>query len=138
MQTHFETPACWDWPLPSDDLVEQCSYENGLLLFEWQDGHCAVCGSDWHKLVEDHDHKTGLVRGYLCRRCNSGEGRNREPDTIYSKYRNRNPASILGIREVYTNIFGKTPMHPPPMTPERMQQLQELVDRCWSQEETEE
>lgn len=45
-----------------------------------EQGHCcAVCrtdepggrGSNWHI---DHDHTTGLVRGLLCTRCNSGLG----------------------------------------------------------------
>ena len=38
-----------------------------------QDGHCAVCGATG-KLVADHDHKTGLLRGLLCRACNQREG----------------------------------------------------------------
>lgn len=34
---------------------------------------CAMCGSD-KKLVVDHDHKTGKVRGALCHRHNIGIG----------------------------------------------------------------
>ena len=34
---------------------------------------CQVCGSD-DKLVIDHDHVTGAVRGMLCHACNKAEG----------------------------------------------------------------
>lgn len=41
-------------------------------LFKQQKGRCAVCGNKprtmW--LAVDHDHKTGEVRGLLCKRCN--------------------------------------------------------------------
>jgi hypothetical protein len=37
-----------------------------------QDGHCALCPgtSKRGKLHTDHDHRTGLIRGLLCFRCN--------------------------------------------------------------------
>ena len=34
---------------------------------------CAICGSRKERQV-DHCHKTGVVRGTLCRRCNSTLG----------------------------------------------------------------
>lgn len=47
-----------------------------------QDNKCAICGGEgflmrkhhWSKLVVDHDHKTGVVRGLLCHNCNRALG----------------------------------------------------------------
>lgn len=41
-------------------------------LFRQQDGKCAICRQPrQQRLSVDHDHKTGLCRGLLCRRCNN-------------------------------------------------------------------
>lgn len=40
-------------------------------LFKAQDGRCAICGGKRReRLSVDHCHKTGLIRGLLCRMCN--------------------------------------------------------------------
>lgn len=36
-------------------------------------GRCEICAG-LEKLVVDHDHKTGAIRGVLCDRCNSWLG----------------------------------------------------------------
>jgi len=123
-------PVCWGWPveLPSEEDARRKFFErlkhpdltpgqadvlwsleraaSGLggesILADWQGGRCAVCGraSD---LVLDHDHASGLVRGWLCRSCNTLEGTHREPGTIFSLYRERHPAAILGLTIRYLN-----------------------------------
>jgi len=45
------------------------------VLFDSQDGLCGVCSkASKISLCVDHDHKTGVVRGLLCRQCNSAIG----------------------------------------------------------------
>lgn len=48
-------------------------------LFNKQEGCCAICGIHQselpNKLCIDHDHITGMVRGLLCLKCNSGIGK---------------------------------------------------------------
>ena len=125
-------PVCWYWPpeLPSLEDARQkfferaqrtgCTPEQAQVLWNlecaaealtggaedalvrWQNGNCAICGKA-RDLVCDHDHETGLVRGWLCQSCNATEGRNHEPDTIFERYRERPPATILGLTIRYLN-----------------------------------
>lgn len=86
-------PACMDWSPP----------EPGQDYWEWQAGRCAGCCNGCRApipLVLDHDHNTGLVRGYLCRSCNNAEGRSDAPR--WRLWRSGwNPAALLGIEEKY-------------------------------------
>jgi hypothetical protein len=115
-------PACWGWPPPTEtdlkhfkertrnsltDLAlsligDDDATWRGLFMEAWQAGRCALCGRK-ARLVTDHDHVTGLVRGELCRNCNSLEGKSRA--RIVEKYRQRNPASICGVVELYFSEF---------------------------------
>lgn len=51
-------------------------------LYDLQNGLCGVCNEKMGYLAKetciDHDHKTGLVRGILCQRCNLGLGHMRD------------------------------------------------------------
>ena len=67
--------------------VHRTSAQYQAVLVE-QSGGCALCGraprtgrSVGRSLHVDHNHKTGVVRGLLCFRCNVGIGQFRE-DTL--------------------------------------------------------
>jgi len=68
-----------------EKIVEYKLKKNyGITLVEYnsmidnQEGKCAICGIHLDeltkKLVVDHDHKTNIVRGLLCDKCNRGLG----------------------------------------------------------------
>lgn len=58
------------------------SLEQFLHLYEKQNGLCAICKTEGFKMVEtaklkivlDHCHDTGKVRGFLCHNCNRALG----------------------------------------------------------------
>lgn len=56
------------------------SIEDVDKLLKLQDGKCAICGVEFNdnvranKMVIDHNHITGEVRGLLCHNCNVGLG----------------------------------------------------------------
>lgn len=102
--------------------ITQADYE---MLVERQAGRCPVC---WKipktPLVVDHDHKTGIIRGLLCRMCNykvigrhrvetlsaaveyllhppavAALGERRVPDKPKRRKRRRNKPSEKGVEE---------------------------------------
>lgn len=99
-------PACWGWTI-SENRAPQGSDPDiaGLAAIEaWQAGRCGICASQG-RLVTDHDHGTGLVRGLLCQRCNTAEAvRDAGP---YRRYRERPPATILGVQARYWRPLAK-------------------------------
>lgn len=58
------------------------SYEQYLKILEVQGNKCAICknelGIDRNHIHVDHCHKTGKIRGILCRYCNSTLGYSKE------------------------------------------------------------
>lgn len=108
-------PDCWSWPADIGwaevtefyggavgDLRARFEAEEEhavyMVLLAWQGDRCAVCSYRDPRLVRDHDHETGMVRGLLCRSCNG-----LEPHDVglFQKYRSRPPAQILGLRLRY-------------------------------------
>lgn len=51
--------------------------EEYLVFLKKQNKSCAICGrttKEVKRLSLDHDHKTNLIRGLLCQKCNVGLG----------------------------------------------------------------
>jgi Recombination endonuclease VII len=100
-------PACWDWPahrVATRIVGESCGaahHRHLGAIEQWQAGRCAICAAcpqpdRWRDgLVVDHDHATDLVRGLLCHRCNTSEGRSQRE--VFRAYRWRHPTLILGL-----------------------------------------
>ncbi len=108
-------PACWSWRLPAGRQVERIRrrYQNlagdrdcfrWLLMVEWQGDRCAICGHAMGaRFRRDHDHVSGLFRGFLCPGCNTSEGV--APSVPrYVNYRLRNPAVIFNVKYRYAPL----------------------------------
>jgi hypothetical protein len=119
-------PACWSWPLPTitrGQEIERLAALNALKPLDqqipygaielitgdwvgyqidmlWQDDRCAICG-ERRRLVNDHDHRTGLWRGRLCNPCNTYEGKNPAAAGPWGGYRERHPATFFGVVRYY-------------------------------------
>src|SRR5690349_19862256 len=99
-----DEPACWSWDVPplrsaEEEIELRLAAEadlppgeqfglaglelmlagepdsGGLRFGDFHGGRCAMCGATGRHLVRDHCHRTGQVRGLLCRSCNTLEGR---------------------------------------------------------------
>jgi len=75
------------------------------LLVVLQQGRCAVCLNPNRRLLVDHDHSTGAVRGLLCTRCNNLVGKF-ERRVLPAAYQRRNPAEGIAV-EMY--LYGQPP-----------------------------
>ena len=65
-------------------------------MFNQQDQCCAICSrslAEIRRLVVDHDHATGKVRGGLCDRCNTNLGWLEQFSGEVGEYLGRSPAS---------------------------------------------
>ncbi len=52
----------------------EITIEDYNLMYNKQQGKCAICGNPEELLHIDHNHITGEVRGLLCLKCNRGIG----------------------------------------------------------------
>lgn len=77
---------------PCDDLALRCKYnleiEEYDMLVQEQNNKCRICDQEviptisHDKLIVDHNHKTGKVRGLLCHKCNKALGLFKDSITI--------------------------------------------------------
>jgi hypothetical protein len=76
--------------------------DEALRFLDFHGSRCAICGSNDSDLVVDHDHWSGLVRGFLCNGCNRIEGSWRaDLLPLFTRYRRRHPAAIADYFETY-------------------------------------
>lgn len=72
-------------------------------LYESQGGMCAICRratGKTRRLSVDHDHKTGDVRGLVCRPCNDMLGHGRDDPQMFLRaagYLTVTPWSVLDL-----------------------------------------
>jgi hypothetical protein len=98
----FDDPQCWNWPIPpetDDDPSDQ--------LADFHSGRCGICGSLRASKL-DHDHRSGLVRGWLCRSCNLKEGHADGPTDIFARWRAVPSAAMPGVLIPYRSGFAGT------------------------------
>ena len=94
-------PACWTWVLPKTDPETLDEGDRWQLMAKWHRERCAVCGMRRpYNLINDHDHETGLIRGFLCRSCNTLESHGNQ--IIFDRYRLVCPAMVFGLKYPYT------------------------------------
>ena len=53
-------------------------WEDYQSILKKQNYKCGICRCNFKKICVDHDHKTGIIRGLLCYRCNEGLGKLRD------------------------------------------------------------
>lgn len=81
--------------------------EDYFSILKIQNDRCAICQRyfyDGEKLCVDHDHKTNIIRGLLCRKCNQALGsfaNNKQVLRNAALYLEEPPVSI-GIRNIKT------------------------------------
>ena len=94
-------PSCHVWRVPDGEVPPHLSATQALR--RWQDGACAMCSARPERLLVDHCHPSGLVRGLLCTSCNTAEGLRDAPSFV--AYRERPPAVLLGVEEQYGSTW---------------------------------
>ena len=99
-------PSCHVWQIPDGSVPPHLSATGALR--RWQAGACAMCSARPDcRLLVDHCHRTGLVRGLLCTSCNTAEGLQSAP--AFVAYRERPPAVMLGVEEMYGSLWDGPP-----------------------------
>ncbi|MGH7974916.1 MAG: endonuclease VII domain-containing protein [bacterium] len=74
-ENQIKLAKLWSKAHPNEAKASKLKYDYNLSLEDYnkmlihQDNRCALCRI-YRKLVVDHDHKTGRVRGLLCNSCN--------------------------------------------------------------------
>jgi len=86
-QTKYTALQQHDFYLKSKFGISLCDYEK---LLKKQRGRCAICrtatpGTNTIHFAVDHCHKTGMIRGLLCQKCNRGLGHFDDRPKLFDK-----------------------------------------------------
>jgi len=72
-------------------------------MLKMQNNQCAICSIEMEKtnkrLIVDHDHETGLIRGLLCDSCNLGIGKLKDSEELLMKAANYIANNKIEIKE---------------------------------------
>lgn len=88
-KSRIENPERWKKKRHRNLLKEKFGIEPEVYkeIFETQKGMCAICKSHQHllnkRLFVDHCHRTNMVRGLLCQKCNFMIGLASESEFIF-------------------------------------------------------
>jgi hypothetical protein len=99
-------PAYLQWQTNHERWSENASLLGGSeglsALWDWQEYRCAMCGFEDAKIVKDHCHESGLIRGLLCQSCNLNESSN---DSLCWQIYRKFPLAMLVNVKVFYNDF---------------------------------
>lgn len=90
-------PSCHLWEAPA--IAPPTHLSAAQVLRAWQAEACAICSGVHSRLLVDHCHRTGLIRGLLCTSCNTAEAFSGA--AVFVAYRFRPPAVMLQVEEQY-------------------------------------
>ena len=99
-------PAYLQWQHNTERWDQKASLLEGSEgldeLWGWQENRCAMCGFEDSKIVMDHCHESGLIRGLLCHSCNLNESSNDE--FRWQIYRKFPPTTLLNVKVFYNDF----------------------------------
>jgi hypothetical protein len=99
-------PAYLQWDRNHERLSEDALLLEGSeglsALCDWQENRCAMCGFEDYKIVKDHCHESGLIRGLLCTGCNLEESRRN--DIRWQIYRKFPPTKLVNVKVFYDDF----------------------------------
>lgn len=61
------------------------TFEQYEVMYANQQGKCSICLKHKDRLAVDHCHSTGVVRGLLCRVCNTAIGMLKDDPTLVER-----------------------------------------------------
>jgi hypothetical protein len=111
-------PVYWNWAPPTEAIWEWARTDHYFhkpvkdeeevafrVLVRWCRYRCGICGTsdERRRIVVDHDHRTNMARGLLCRECNCREGFG--GGSVFGMYRERPPALVCDVKITWWSLL---------------------------------